>query len=119
MANVIGEVAKRAGRRLLLVQVSQLTGGVSIHRVGRGGATAFARYANAVRAHVEEVHALANVGGIFGAAVRGLLTTITKFGPNPSVLHENVDAMVEHLRARHGVDPAALKAAIAKVVTAA
>ena len=51
-----------------------------------------------------------------GAALRGILTTVTKFGPNPSVLHENVDALVEHLRARHDVDPAALRAAIAEVI---
>lgn len=115
LAAAIASVASRVGKRLLLVQVGSTSGGVSVHAVGRAGATPFARYASAVRAHVEEVHAIAPGGGAVGGALRGLVSFVTRFGPNPSLLHPDADALVESLRRRHGIDPVALRDCIARV----
>lgn len=115
LAAAIAAVAARIGKRLLLVQVGSTSGGVSVHAVGRDTATPYSRYAAAVRAHVEEVHAIAPGGGVIGGALRGLVSMVTKFGPNPSVLHRDADALVESLRRRHGIDPAALRDCMARV----
>ena len=108
-------MATRVGRRLLLLQISASSDTVSVHRVGRDASTVFARYAAAVRAHVEEVHGVVQGSGAILGAFRGLISTVTKFGPTPSILHPSVDAAIEALRAKHGIDAAALRASIARV----
>jgi len=115
LANVLTSVAARVGRRLLLLQISSSSDGVSVHRVGKDASSVFARYAAAVRAHVEEVHGVLPGSGPVLGAFRGLVSVVTKFGPNPSILHPSVDAAIEALRAKHGIDPAALRASIARV----
>ncbi|MBI2388374.1 MAG: hypothetical protein HYV09_02045 [Deltaproteobacteria bacterium] len=98
------------------MQVSSLRGGASIHYAGREASTPFARYAAALRDHVEEVHAIVGGGtGLIGAALRGAVNTVTRFGPTPSILHADVDALVEDLWRRHRVEPADLRACIARV----
>jgi hypothetical protein len=44
--------------------------------------------------------------------MRSLLSAVTRLGSNPSILHADVDTLVEDLRRRHGIDPAALRDAI-------
>jgi hypothetical protein len=112
LAAVMTAVATRVGRRVLFVQVSTISGGVAVHAVGKGTATAFGRYAAAMRAHVEEVHAVAGGGGALGGMMRSLVSAVTKFGSSPSIMHADVATLVEDLRRRHGIDPAALRDAI-------
>jgi hypothetical protein len=109
LANVIASIAGRVGRKVILVQIGQSSGNVSMHRAGG----AFARYTAAVRAHVEEVHAVTPGEGLGIRLLRAALTTITKIGSSPSVLHPNVDAMIAALEAR-GIDGAKLRDCIAR-----
>ncbi len=114
LAAVITSVAERVRQRILFVQVSTISGGVAIHAVGRDTATPFARYAAAIRKHVEEVHAVSPGGGGVGGLLRGLVSAVTKLGPNPSIFHPDVDTLVAELRRRHAVEPSALREAIAR-----
>ncbi len=115
LAAVLRAVATRTGKRLLLVQIATLSGKAAIHHVARDGAGPLARYVAAVRAHVEEVHAIAAGGGVLGAALRGLVSTVTKLGASPSILHRDLDALLENLRTRHAVDAAELRACITRL----
>lgn len=107
--------AHEVSRPLLLVQLSSMRGGLSVHPIGRGDDGVFARYATALRAHVEQVHALAPGLGLLGDALRGSWAIFTRRTSHPMFFHASVDELVETLRARHGVEPAALRACIARV----
>lgn len=114
LANVISSVAARCGRRVLLVQLApSLSGPVSVHGAGPDTQTPYARYAAAIRAHVEEVHTVTPGGGAAARILRGLVTAVTKLGRQPTIMHAGVDALVEAMQRRHGIDPSALRTCIA------
>lgn len=115
LVGILEAAARTAGRPLLLVQLSSMRGGFSVHHVGRGDTTTvFARYAAALRAHVEQTHVLAPGLGLLGDALRGTWSIFTRRTKHPTLFHASLDELVETLRARHDVDPKALRACIAE-----
>ena len=114
LAEIVRTAGQRAGRRLIMVQSSPTSGGVSVHHVGRDAATAPARYIAALREHVDEIHSVTPGGGVAGSLLRGLVSVATKFGTTPQVLHADEDALIEAMRLR-GVNAAAVRACIARL----
>lgn len=115
LIGLIDAAARAAGRGLLLVQLSSMRGGLSVHRIGRDDQTSvYARYAAVVRGNVEQTHALAPGLGLLGDALRGTWSVFSRRTEHPTFFHASVGELVETLRARHDIDPKALRACIAE-----
>jgi hypothetical protein len=111
LANVIVAIAAREKQKLILVQIAR-SDEISVHRVA--SSPAFARYAAALRAHVEEVHGVTPGEGLAIRFLRRAVPLLTSFGTARSILYPDVDSLVAALSKRHGIDEAELRRCIAR-----